>query len=82
MDDGQTDGHMDQDNIKTVYSIPPTPKNTVCQGIHVINMPCQLLIFNQSDYLIQVVDTNSYTSRSGSTLFAKAGHRWVQHDQG
>ena len=26
-----------------------------------IKMPCPLLIFSQSDYLIQVVDTNSHT---------------------
>ena len=52
------------------------------------------LIASQSDYLIQIVDRNSHTELktvqtqiivakgSGSTLFTKAGHIWVQQDQG
>ena len=64
-----------------------------CQ-LEYIKMPCPLLIFNQSDYLIQIVDINSHNSvdldqlaseeaiSSGSTLFAKVGHNRVQQDQG
>ena len=57
-------------------------------------MPCPLLIFSESDYLIQVVDTNSHNNKSadqdqlaseanwsGSTLFVKAGYIQVQQDQ-
>ena len=57
-------------------------------------MPCPLLIFSQSDYLIQVVDANSIlinsadqdqlaseANWSGSTLIAKAGHIQVQQDE-
>ena len=55
-------------------------------------MPRPLLIYNQSDYLIQVVDMNSNTewqtvqiqiseaNWSGSTLFAKTGHIRVHQD--
>ena len=46
-------------------------------------MLCPLIIFSQSDYLIQDVDTNSQTEEakwSESTLFAKEGHTWVQED--
>ena len=60
-------------------------------------MPCPL-IFSQSDYLIQIVDTkttylmlnsvepdqlaSSEANWSGSTLFAKAGYIKVQQDRG
>ena len=59
-----------------------------------IKMPCPLLIFSQSNYLIQIVDikftylmansadpdqlASSEANWSGSTLFAKAGYIWVQ----
>ena len=59
---------------------------------------CPLLIFSQSDYLIQAVDrkfaylmtnnadpdqlASSEANWSGSTLFAKAGHILAQQDQG
>ena len=73
---------------------------------HLVINPCHaeyikisrpLLIFSQSDYLIQVVDTVIYlmansvdpdqlasaeTNWSGSTLFAKAGYVRVQQDKG
>ena len=61
-------------------------------------MPCPLLIFSQSDSLIQIIDINSYTKMtnsvdpdqlasseanwSGSTLFAKAEYIRVQQDKG
>ena len=59
-------------------------------------MSCLLLIFSQSDYLIQIVAINSLmansadpdqlaseeANRSGSTLFAKEGYIWVQQDKG
>ena len=61
-------------------------------------MPRPLLIFSQSDYLIQVflykftyfvansADPDQLASAeanwSGSTLFAKVGYIWVQQDQG
>ena len=60
-------------------------------------MPRLLLIFSQSDYLIQAVDVNSHSNWqtvdpdqlasseanwSGSTLFAKAGYIWGQQDKG
>ena len=57
-------------------------------------MPRLLLIFSQSDYLIQIVDKNSQfqwqkvqiqisseANWSGSTLFAKAGYIQDQQDQ-
>ena len=60
----------------------------------IIKMPHPLQNFNQSGFLIQVVDTNSHTkwqtvqiriswmaSWSGSVLFAKAGHIWVHQNQ-
>ena len=43
------------------------------------------LIVSQSDFLIQIVDINSYTEEanwSGSTLFAKAGYIRVLQDKG
>ena len=59
-------------------------------------MPHPLLIFSQSDYLIQIVDRNSHTewhtvqvcislaskeaNWSGATLFQKSGHILVQQD--
>ena len=58
-------------------------------------MPRPLLIANQSDYLIQFVDTywmansedpdqlaSSEANWSGSTLFAKAWGIWAQQEQG
>ena len=58
-------------------------------------MPRPFQVFSQWDYLIQIVDINSYTESqtvqiqisseanlSGSTLFAKAGYIWVQQDKG
>ena len=62
-----------------------------------IKLSRPLLIFSQSDYLIQIVDTNSYlmansadpdqlasseANWSGFTLFAKAGHIQAQQDYG
>ena len=59
-------------------------------------MPHILLIFSQSDCLVQVIDTNSHTecqtvqiqissseaNWSGSTLFAKKKYIWVQQKMG
>ena len=60
-------------------------------------MPYPLLIFSQSDYLIQVFDTRSHQMTNsadpdqlasedanwpGSTLFAKAGYIQVQQEKG
>ena len=52
-----------------------------------IQMQRSLLIFSQSDYLIQTVDTNSYTQWqtvqiqiSSEALFAMFRHIWVQQD--
>ena len=46
------------------------------------------LIFNQSDYLIQGVDTKSHNDSAdpeangpGSTRFTIVGHTWIQQDQ-
>ena len=60
-----------------------------------IKMPCPLLIFSQSDYILQIADISSYTdwqtvqiqisseaNWSGSTLFAKAGYIRIQQDKG
>ena len=52
-----------------------------------IKMLRPLLIFSQSDYLIQVVDANSHTNSAdpdqlASTLFQKTEHTWVQQDKG
>ena len=58
-------------------------------------MACSLLIFSQSDYLLQVVESNSYTYWQtvqiqirpeakwfGFALFAKTENIWVQQDRG
>ena len=63
-----------------------------------LNMPRPLLTVSQSDYLIQIADTNSHTewqtvqmqdqlpseeaNWSGITLFAKPVHIRDQQDQG
>ena len=72
----RTDVHTDSgDTI-----CPPTEN-----GGGIIKMPCPLLIFSQSDYLIHTksnADPHQLASEeakwSGSTLFSKAGHIWVQ----
>ena len=86
-------------NLKWSYMPRLVQKKTVINLCHAqkIKMPRPLLIFSQSDYLIQIVDTNSQlmtnsadpdqlasseANWSGSTLFAKAGYIWVQQDKG
>ena len=78
--------------------MPKETKTNLINPCHAewINIPRPLLIFSQSDYLIQVFDISPYTkwqtvkihissseaNWSGSKLSAKAGYIRAQQDNG